>query len=86
MIRSAAPSVCVELPHPHQIFPLPLPLTPETAALGHVSALSCASCLFHNSVIIQNVRNLLGTAQDKASIIEDGVNLGCGHVWTHSDS
>lgn len=47
---------------------------------------SASAQSFHNSVITQNVRNLMCTTQDKASIMEDGVNLGCGHVWTHSDS
>lgn len=59
----------------------------ETTAPSRASALfSCTSCLFYNSMITQNVRNLLCTTQDKASIMEDGVNLACGHIWTHSDS
>lgn len=53
----------------------------ETAALSRASALfSCVSCLFYNGVITQNVRNLLCTTQDKASIMDDGVNLGCSHI------
>lgn len=53
----------------------------ETAELSRASALfSCMSCLFSNGVITQNVRNLLCTAQDKASIMDDGVHLGCSHI------
>lgn len=41
-------------------------------------------------VVTQNARNLLCTTQDKASIIEDGVNLGrvgiFGHIVIHKSN